>query len=388
MAFDVTGNGWQVPINHVTAEVKFDGIELQNPTCFTGETGSTQKLCTANGSKFTADNLKAGEGLSIEGSIPSGYVTNYLQANQKRPLTKSDIIMFTVVAVIGLGLIVFIVILILRNLRKRRRRKNQTVVAEYEPPAGLTVAEIGHLEDDASSTREITAVIIDLAVRGYLKIEQTQKKAFLKTAKYSLIKLKEPKGLTADEQSLFDAIFTGATDNKVEINKLNKSTMSTTITKIHSNTKNSLKAKGFYASISTEPNILEKMLDAGNITDDGAKMWAKVDGFKLFLNVTEKDRMKFHDAPERTPELFSKFLPYAVALGVEKEWAKQFEGIDVSQTTNNWYVGSYAGFSAMNLANDLSNSFAPVVSSNSSVSSSGGGGSSGGGFGGGGGGSW
>lgn len=387
LALDVTGNGWQVPILRASAVVKLEGVTLDKPACFTGSFGSSQQNCSIDGQKFTAENLKAGEGLSIEGYIGNGYVTKYLQPNQKRPLTSSDI--WIIVGFVSAGFIGLLISIVLmaRHIRKRRRRKSQTVVAEYEPPKGLTVAEVGHLEDDTSSTQEITAMIIDMAVKGYLKIEQTQKKSFLKKAKYTLVKLKEPKGLDAGEETLFSTIFASAKDNKIEIDKLNKSTMSTTIYKIHGDTKKSLKSKGFYASISSEPNVLEKMLDAGNITDEGAKIWAKVDGFKLYLTVAEKDRMKFHDAPERTPELFSKYLPFAVALGVEKEWAKQFEGIDIKQATT-WYAGSYAGFSAMNLASDLGSSFAPVVSSNSSVSSSGGGGSSGGGFGGGGGGSW
>ncbi len=387
LALDVTGNGWQVPIMRASAVVTLDGATLEKPACFTGVFGSSEQNCMINGQRFTAENLKAGEGFSIEGYLPSGYVAEYLQANQKRPLTKSDIGIIAGFVFATIAGLILVVILLVRALRKRKRRKSQTVVVEYGPPAGLTVAEVGHLEDDTSSVQEITAMIIDMAVKGYLKIEQTQKKAFLKKAKYTLIKLKESKGLDTNEQLLFDAIFASAKDNKMEVDQLSKSSMSTTIYKIHGNTKSELQKKGFYARIASEPNILEKMLDAGNITDEGAKIWAKVDGFKLYLSVVEKDRMKFHDAPERTPELFSKYLPYAVALGVEKEWAKQFEGIDIAKATN-WYAGSYAGFSAMNLANDLGNSFAPVVSSNSSVSSSGGGGSSGGGFGGGGGGSW
>jgi len=78
-------------------------------------------------------------------------------------------------------------------------------------------------------------------------------------------------------------------------------------------------------------------------------------------------------------------LPYAIALGVEKQWSKQFAGIDLTSSTN-WYNGNVATFSAVALASDLGGIFASTISSNSSVSSSGG--SSGGGFGGGGGGSW
>jgi hypothetical protein len=114
----------------------------------------------------------------------------------------------------------------------------------------------------------------------------------------------------------------------------------------------------------------------------------EIEGFKLFLSVTEKERLKFHNAPVKKPELFEKFLPYAMVLKVEKEWAKQFEGIYTKPPS--WYQGNWNTFSVGYLASSL-NSFSSSASSTiatSPASSSGfSGGSSGGGFGGGGGGS-
>jgi uncharacterized membrane protein len=110
------------------------------------------------------------------------------------------------------------------------------------------------------------------------------------------------------------------------------------------------------------------------------------EGFKLFLSVTDKERFDFHNAPEKSPELFMQYLPYAVALGVEEKWAKVFEGITIPQP--DWYDGgNIAAFSAASLTNDLG-AFSTALSTNSGVSGSSGGGSSGGGGGGGGGGSW
>ena len=56
----------------------------------------------------------------------------------------------------------------------------------------------------------------------------------------------------------------------------------------------------------------------------GRTMLDKIEGFKLFLSVTEKDRLNLLNPPEQTPELFEKYLPYALALGVEQAWAEQF----------------------------------------------------------------
>ncbi len=100
-------------------------------------------------------------------------------------------------------------------------------------------------------------------------------------------------------------------------------------------------------------------------------------GFKDFLSVTDKERFAFYNAPEKSPELFMVYLPYAIALGVEKEWAKAFEGIAIPNPY--WYDGgSLSTFSAAAFTSDLS-SFATSFNASSGTSGSSGGGSSGGG---------
>jgi uncharacterized membrane protein len=123
-------------------------------------------------------------------------------------------------------------------------------------------------------------------------------------------------------------------------------------------------------------------------TREGVLMRERLEGFKRYLSVAEKDRITYHNAPERSPEVFEAFLPYAMAFGVEKAWAKYFEDLYTSEPE--WYTGGTTGtFALGSLASDLS-SFTTSVSAASAPQSSGagGGGSSGGGFGGGGGGSW
>ena len=111
-----------------------------------------------------------------------------------------------------------------------------------------------------------------------------------------------------------------------------------------------------------------------------------LEGFKLFLTVTDKERFEFHNAPAKSPQLFMEYLPYAIALGVEKEWAKVFSDITIPQP--DWYSGgSVAAFSATDFTSDIS-AFSSSFSSSSGTSGSSGGGGVGGGGGGGGGGSW
>lgn len=379
---DVIGEGWQVPIEKATASVSLEiGSQMSNIAWFTTKGRTQIEQAPVNSTSFSLEGLSPYKGMTINATLPDGYVSKYLEPNQKRPMSAGDIMLILVFLAIPIVTGAVALVFFIRWWRARSKRKQQIVVAQYDPPTDLTPAEIGHLEDDSSDMAEVTATIISFAVRGYLKITQNKKTGIggiFGGNDYTLTTLKPSKGLSPSEASLFGTLFLSG--NTVRLDDLDKSAMASEITSFKSATKKSLENKGFYAK---DGGVLDK----GNLTDVGARHWALVDGFKLFLNVVEKDRLKFTDAPEKTPERFSKLLPYAVALGVEQQWAKQFEGIDVTQSTNGWYNGNnMAAFSAASLTSDLNSGFSSAVASNSSVSSSGG--SSGGGFGGGGGGSW
>jgi len=128
------------------------------------------------------------------------------------------------------------------------------------------------------------------------------------------------------------------------------------------------------------------------LTPRGISTLGKILGFREFLQLTEKDKLQLLNAPELQPEMFERFLPYAMVLGVEDKWAKKFEGI--YNTIPNWYEDpTAASFNSYVLARNLTlfnGSFNQVFNITSPRSSSGfgGGGFSGGGSGGGGGGSW
>jgi uncharacterized membrane protein len=131
----------------------------------------------------------------------------------------------------------------------------------------------------------------------------------------------------------------------------------------------------------------------------GRKIMDKIDGFKMYLGVAEKDRLESIKEPTKTPELFETFLPFAIALNVENTWAEKFSDVlesikDESQTYSpGWYSGAgWSTLGAAGFSTSLASSFSSTISSSSTApgSSSGGssGGFSGGGGGGGGGGGW
>ncbi len=130
----------------------------------------------------------------------------------------------------------------------------------------------------------------------------------------------------------------------------------------------------------------------------GRKVMDRIEGFKRYLSVAEKHGLDLRNPPEKTPELFEKFLPYALALDVENQWSQQFADVlaragQGTDYTPSWYTGGqWHRLGAAGMANSLGSSFSSAISASSSPpgsgSGGGGGGSSGGGGGGGGGGGW
>jgi uncharacterized membrane protein len=124
-------------------------------------------------------------------------------------------------------------------------------------------------------------------------------------------------------------------------------------------------------------------------TPKGQKTTAEVKGFRMYLDKSEKAMLEYFTPPEKTPELFEKMLPFAIALGVENNWGNKFkkildEAIEKGTYTPLWYTGN------IHQINSLHSNFQSSVShaAPKSSSGSGGGGFSGGGGGGGGGGGW
>ncbi|SMG41120.1 DUF2207 domain-containing protein [Dethiosulfovibrio salsuginis] len=139
-------------------------------------------------------------------------------------------------------------------------------------------------------------------------------------------------------------------------------------------------------------------------TSEGRALMDQVEGFAMYLKVAEEDRLNVLNPPEKTPELFERYLPYALALGLEQAWGDKFAKVlEAAQGTDGTYSpGWYAGTAPLHVgamgsfASDLGSSFSSAVASSATAPGSdsafsgggGGGGSSGGGGGGGGGGGW
>ncbi|MEX1265957.1 MAG: hypothetical protein WEA08_03480, partial [Woeseia sp.] len=134
-------------------------------------------------------------------------------------------------------------------------------------------------------------------------------------------------------------------------------------------------------------------------TGIGRRVLDEVDGFREYLEIAEKDELNLRNPPEKTPELYEKYLPFALALGVEQAWAERFsdvfarlQGADGRSYHPAWYDGAWnnlnMGSNTSALTGGLNSAISSSMTAPGSSSGSGGGGSSGGGGGGGGGGGW
>jgi len=298
----------------------------------------------------------------------------------------------------------------------------------YEPPANMGPAEVGTLLDGSIAPRDITSVLVDLAVRGYVKIVETDHKVLVFNSKdYEFQLLKDRAtwtDLTDYERAMLDRIFEGGTTARLSDMRNH---FYTVLPEMKSEIMSALDQKGMYtvdpnqarayaflgAVFVAVPYVLMQWTGKADFlsspavtvvcgiialviiflfgrlltapTLKGAQTRVKIQGFQEFMNRVDADRLK-----RMPPDTFEKFLPYAMALGVEHRWAKNFEGIVQNPPT--WYQGTSPGmFNSILFVNSLGSmsqtaSAAFVSAPRASSSSSGwsGGGSSGGGFSGGG----
>jgi uncharacterized membrane protein YgcG len=307
------------------------------------------------------------------------------------------------------------------------------VAVRYEPADSLTPAEAGTLLDESADMRDITATMVDLAVRGHLRIEERDEKVLLglmNKKEYVFHRLTPASGgvpLQRHESLVLDGLFDGGA-NEVRLSELDNE-FYRHLGRIKDSIQNRLVDRGFYRSrpdkvkgrwiagaavlgavIGFGGSVIAAGLDMTPLpwviagigsglvmlafswimparTVEGARALERVRGFEEFLRRVEGERF---ERLVKTPEMFERFLPFAMAFGVERKWAKAFQ--DIYRDPPQWYVGHSSGPFNMNgftsRLSDMSSRASSAMSS--SPRSSGGsgfsGGSSGGGSGGGGGG--
>lgn len=415
--WDVIGQNWDVPIleSHVTiaypSHISSDAI---NAVCFTGVEGSKESDCqVVIGSDITdvrvLNPLATGEGLTIAVKLPAGTVDKLLP-EEYVPFSETFIgrillVLGTIVGVV-LAILWYIVyplwIVIRWYLYGRDPKIGVDITAYFEGPSvgrgHLTPAETGGLIDEKVDRRDLVALLVDLARRGYLRIEEREKKDF-----YLMRTEKQQKSdvLLDFEEKILNVFFSTGDEVRIKDIKNITSELLEIENEIYGRlmsdglfVKNPKKVRDHYALVTAAAmmtfNVQLILVSAlfGNAmprkTLAGAKAAHQARGLQNFL--TSQGRQLNYQGNMQM--LFEKLLPYAVAFGVEKNWIDRFKhiGIEVAQPT--WYVGQSSFASSFHSFNSVARA-SSYTSTTSSYSSSGfSGGSSGGGGGGGGGGSW
>ncbi len=431
--WNVTGNGWTMPIDSAHARVVLpDGVVPTRVAVYTGARGSV-----ATDAKITKDanevdfamlrGLYPNEGMTIGVGWPAGAITSRPNEAQER-LAKA-------LQWIPLLIPVVVFFLAFKSWKKRGRDPEEgSYVVHYEPVDGASPAELGTLVDNSADMDDITATLVDLAVRGFIRIEEVTESHLFGLSKstdyilHILRKREEWTSLAPHEQRYLEAL-SGSTlfdGYEVKVSDL-KDKFYTKLPKIRDAIYDNLVARGYYlqrpdkvkakwfglaavtavtltglaaiavktmfvmvspialiaaAAISTIIMfVFAHIMPARTVV--GARAREAALGFKEFLERVESERYK---KMITSPEMFERFLPFAMAFGVEDKWAKAFE--DIYREPPTWYVGGTGPFNASSFSHSIhtmSNAAASSMSSSPSSSGSGGGGSSGGGSGGGGG---
>ncbi len=430
--WNVTGDEWDVPIEQASARIRLPanatGVRAQ---AFTGAYGVKEHAASVEiiGPAITmvmTRPLGFREGLTAVVGWDKGLVAEPTPLDQTTSFLIGN-------WPLGLPILVFGVML-QRWYRYGRDPRLRPIAVVYEPPDRLTPAEVGTLADDSPDLPDITATLVDLAVRGYLRIEESKAPQLFglwTSTDYTFHRRKPPTDWTAlpsHEQLLLHALFADGTADRVPLSSL-ENKFYRSLPGIRDAIFNALLARKYYVQ---RPDRVKQNYFVGGIvlgfvltfalaaladrlgmsplaffgggllsglivigfgrvmparTLQGTRALEGVLGFEEFLGRVEADRF---DRVVKTPDLFEKFLPFAMALGVEKNWARAFDSI--VKTAPSWYQGADPGhFNLRGFTGQMGDMIARTGSTMTSAPRSSGGsgfssgGSSGGGFGGGGG---
>jgi len=511
--WNVTGNGWDFPIDKVSAEIHLPGDagrKIINTAAYTGPQGAkgkdfrTERNDAGSVVFSTTRSLGAKEGLTIALSWPKGYLqkpegrttdngaATETPRRDEPPQQGSGV--FSVIA----GMLVLAAYYLLVWLKAGRDPEAGVIVVRYAPPSDMTPAVMRFIFRMGYDNKGFAAAIIDMAVRGAVSLHEDDGEYVIRKKEEGMITL------SAEEKKIADHLF-GA-DKEIRLIKRNHIYISGAINELKAYLRQKyekiyfltnrryfvvgllltgllLFASGFgmaqnrlmvfpfvficiwltiwstgvivlvrevvqkwravikgrgngvvngagalFLTLFSLPFIggeiagIAMMAHFTSIvivlfllaamalnylffhllkapTRAGRALLDAIEGFRRFLVATEQDRLNMMNPPYRTPQLFEKYLPYALALDVEQQWSEQFAAILAEASAAgetggyhpSWYYGpAWSSLGAGDFAGNLGDAFAGAIASSStapgSSSGSGGGGSSGGGGGGGGGG--
>lgn len=414
--WNITGNGWDVPIEQAFALVSVPDTvptEKISQTCYTGVKGSAQKSCLAVQQKAhlvsfrTLESLQPKEGMTVAVNFPKGYVEELLPQRDK-----SQILEYLLYGLAGIVLFLFNILLPGKKLmqlikqRKNLKSKSKIVATWFDPPKkedgrSFSPAETKAIVSGKVDHKSITAEIIKLAQKGYLKIQPEGKKHF------RFVQLKNSDASLKDFQH---TILTTLFNLKREVTTKDLKKSKNFGTKYATMTKQivgHLDEDGIYEKDLNKLRVKNSLIAIGSglifgfvnmLVYIAATIWERpyskfgIDAYskaKSLENFLKSQDEQFGFQADKQM-FFERLLPYATAFGVEDIWVKRFRDLQLKEV--DWYEGDMTAvqFAAMSTAlnRGVKGAVSTASKSSSGFSSGSSGGFSGGGGGGGGGGSW
>jgi uncharacterized membrane protein YgcG len=467
--WNAVGNQWDVPIDQATVQVSAP-VDVTRAACFAGPLGSTAPCqyggITSGVASFGQAGLGPNEGMTVVVAIPKGVVASAGPVLRERWSLQRAFAVTPVSAAAAGGLLAVLAVLgamVLARGRDRRYSRSDAHVVrgtavqaeeamplsghgepamQSAPPADLRPGQAGTLLDGVANPRDVTGTIVDLAVRGYLRIDDAGEQT---SRDWSLVRLDKTGGLLDYEQILLDGLFKGPTTVKTSTLL---SELGPEFTDYLKQAQDALYADvaergwftarpdkvrrkwvvigcllffigvaGVIAAAATShfglipvPVALAGLVLVGCArwmpvrTAKGTDLTRRLLGFRRYITTAVPGQAP---ATEQTPagqhDVFEDYLPYAIVFGCTKQWADVTASLAGADRAPSWYrsrrpyspgtltalSGSGYYFSSMHhFATNTSNWIGSAASGGSGSSGFSGGGFSGGGGGGGGGGSW
>ncbi len=429
--WNVTGFDWAFPIDRGSATVRFDftlpagEIETEG---YTGPQGSKRQDFTshvdADGAAYFEADAPLGplNGLTIVVMWPKGFVAEPTTLDRAAWILKDNIGLL--IALAGFAGVLAYAVPVWKRYGKDP--EEGVLVTRYEPPEGFSPASLRYIRQMYYDDKTMTAAILSLAVKGYLRINDLG-------SKHTLFKLEpgaDAPPLAAGEAELYEALFREG--RRVVLEQDNHALLGSARAKHRASLIADYRKHYFRLNkLLNAPSILIALISMGlallvggrisvatiavivatllavaffavimkRPTLRGRRVLDEMVGFKDYLEVAEKDEMNLRNPPAKTPQLFEAYLPFALALGVEQQWAEKFAGVlgairgpDRRGYQPDWYSGTWDSSRMSSNIGSVSSGLGSAISSSvtppGSSSGGGGGGFSGGGGGGGGGGGW
>jgi len=454
--WNAIGTGWQVPISNVSATVT-GPVDVVRTACFWGSGFGLPCEAASEGptATFSQGFLSPGEGMQVVAGFPAGTFAGAEPRYEKRyhignmfPLTPVTGGVAGVASVLG-------VVAVLARPRRAARAEvylgltpgvrpapgqqaavgraeaAAPVAGQFTPPRDARPGELGVLLDASADNEDVTATIIDLAVRGHFRIVEDGRREW----RFERLRSSDP--LTPAEQHVVSTLFRGGQRQVTTRDLRDKGyheLLPGTRSRLYRRVTDELRwfrhkpelvrglavlggialmllgvpvglALGALAGLglvglaflATGLAVLVRSNKFGRRTAEGSAVLAQAKGFELYLRTAEADQIRF----EEGIDVFSRYLPYAIMFGVAERWTKIFQQLAAEgryTPYTDWYVGPYGYFygasfthSMDNLSHSLTDSMRAAVASQTAATSGSSGGSGfsgGGGFGGGGGGGW